>query len=58
MQIKMSLNNFFDINYNLKRIRRIIKKYDIICPHRSVNPYRRMVKVTKEHSVLPNLLNR
>ncbi|MDZ4965058.1 IS3 family transposase, partial [Clostridium perfringens] len=57
-QIKMTLNNFFGINYNLKRIRRIMKKYNIICPHRSANPYRRMMKATKEHSVLPNLLNR
>lgn len=54
----MTLNNFFGINYNLKRIRRIMKKYNIICPHRSANPYRRMMKATKEHSVLPNLLNR
>ena len=57
-QIKMTLNNFFGINYNLKRIRRIMKKYNIICPHRAANPYRQMLKATKEHSVLPNLLNR
>ena len=57
-QIKMTLNTQFNINYNLKRIRRIMKKYDIICPHRKANPYRRMMKATKEHRVLPNLLNR
>ena len=57
-QIKMTLNNHFGINYNLKRIRRIMKKYNIICPHRKANPYRRMMKATKEHTVLPNLLNR
>lgn len=57
-QIKMTLKNEFNINYNLKRIRRIMKKYDIICPHRKANPYRRMMKATKEHTVLPNLLNR
>lgn len=57
-QIKMTLNNHFNINYNLKRIRRIMKKYDIICPHRKANPYRRMMKATKEHTVLPNLLDR
>jgi len=57
-QIKMTLENQFDINYNLKRIRRIMNKYDIICPHRKANPYRRMMKATKEHSVLSNLLNR
>lgn len=57
-QIKMTLENQFGINYNLKRIRRIMKKYNIICPHRKANPYRRMMKATKEHTVLPNLLNR
>jgi putative transposase len=57
-QIKMTLNGEFKIIYNLKRIRRIMKKYDIICPIRKANPYRRMAKATKEHAVLPNLLNR
>ena len=57
-QIKMTLHNHFGINYNLKRIRRIMKKYDIICPHRKANPYRRMMKATKEHTILPNLLDR
>lgn len=54
----MTLEDHFDINYNLKRIRRIMKKYNILCPYRKANPYRRMMKATKEHSVLPNLLNR
>lgn len=57
-QIKMTLKGVFDIVYNLKRIRRIMKKYGIICPIRKANPYRRMMKATKEHTVLPNLLNR
>lgn len=45
-------------NYNLKRITRIMKKYDIVCPHRKANPYRTMMKASKKHKVLPNLLNR
>lgn len=57
-QIKMTLENQFKITYNLKRIRRIMKKYDIICPIRKANPYRRMMKSTKEHRVVPNSLNR
>ena len=57
-QIKMTLAGQFDVVYNLKRIRRIMKKYDIICPIRKANPYRRMMKATKEHRVVPNLLNR
>lgn len=54
----MTLQRFFNINYNLKRIRRIMKKFNISCPHRKANPYRRMMKANKEHTVLPNLLNR
>jgi len=54
----MALSDHFSINYNLKRIRRIMRKYNVICPHRKANPYRRMMKATKEHAVLPNLLNR
>lgn len=57
-QIKMTLEGRFGIVYNLKRIRRIMKKYQIICPIRKANPHKRMMKATKEHSVLPNMLNR
>lgn len=57
-QIKMTLEGEFDIVYNLKRIGRIMRKYGILCPIRKANPYRRMMKATKEHTVLPNLLNR
>lgn len=57
-QIKMTLEGQYGIVYNLKRIRRIMKKYNIICPIRKANPYRRMMKVTREHTVVPNLLNR
>lgn len=57
-QIKMTLNNRFKIVYNLKRIRRIMKKYNIICKKRKPNPYKRMMKATKEHSVFPNILKR
>ena len=53
-QIKMTLENQFDIVYNLKRIRRIMKKYKIICPIRKANPYRRMMKAQKNILVLPN----
>lgn len=57
-QIKMTLDGQFDTVYNLKRIRRIMKKYAIVCPFRKANPYRRMAKATKEHTTLPNQLNR
>jgi len=57
-QIKMTLAGQYGITYNLKRIRRIMKKYAILCPIRKANPYKKMMKATQEHSVLPNLLKR
>jgi putative transposase len=57
-QIKMTLEGQFKIVYNLKRIRRIMKKYAITCPIRRANPYKRIMKATHEHRVVPNLLNR
>ena len=57
-QIKMTLEGQFNVVYNLKRIRRIMKKYNIICPIRRANPYKRIMKATQEHKVVPNLLNR
>jgi putative transposase len=56
--IKMTLEHESNIVLNRKKIQRIMRKYDIICPIRKANPYRRMAKATKEHTVLPNLLNR
>lgn len=35
-----------------------MKKYSIVCPFRRANPYKRMMKATQEHRVVPNLLNR
>jgi putative transposase len=57
-QIKMTLENQYEITYNLKRIRRIMKKFNIVCPIRKANPYRRMAKATKEHRTCQNELQR
>ena len=58
LQIKMTLEGEMGIVYSLKRIRRIMKKYGIICPHRRRKPYLKLRKATEEHRVVPNLLNR
>ncbi|GKV65255.1 hypothetical protein NCCP2331_14080 [Sporosarcina sp. NCCP-2331] len=57
-QIKMTLQSQYGITYNLKRIRRIMKKSEIICPIRKANPARRMAKATKEHRTCENTLQR
>ena len=56
--ITMLLKNTFGIIYNRKKVQRIMRKYDIKCPIRKANPYRRMAKATKEHCTVPNKLNR
>lgn len=56
--IKMILENEFGLTYNLKRIRRLMKKLNLVCPHRKPNPYKRMAKATLEHRTLPNKLQR
>ena len=56
--IKMTLENEFGIKMNRKKIQRIMRKYDIVCPIRKANPYKRMAKATKEHRVVENKLNR
>lgn len=56
--IKMILANEFNITYNRKKIQRIMRKFEICCSIRKANPYKRMAKATKEHRVVPNVLNR
>lgn len=43
---------------NLKKIRRLMKKYNLICPIRKANPYRRMAKALKTSNVAENIVNR
>ena len=46
------------ISMNLKKIRRLMKKYRLFCPIRKANPYRRAAKAITTAQVAPNLLNR
>lgn len=43
---------------NVKKIRRLMKKYNLFCPIRQANPYRRMAKALKTNNVSDNILNR
>ena len=43
---------------NVKKIRRLMKKYNLYCPIRKANPYRRMAKALKTNNVVGNILNR
>lgn len=43
---------------NIKKIRRLMKKYNLFCPIRKANPYRRMAKALKTNNVANNIVNR
>lgn len=43
---------------NLKKIRRLMDKFNLSCPYRKANPYKRMAKALRTSNVAANLLNR
>lgn len=43
---------------NIKKIRRLMKKYNLFCPIRKANPYRRMAKALATNNVAPNIVER
>lgn len=46
------------VRMNLKKIRRLMDKFNLSCPYRGANPYKRMAKALKTSKVADNLLNR
>jgi putative transposase len=45
--IKMILNNEYDLEISRKKIQRIMNKYDIVCPHRKANSYKKIAKAQR-----------
>lgn len=43
---------------NIKKIQRLMRKYQLFCPIRKANPYRRMAKAIRTNKVADNLLQR
>ena len=46
------------IRMNIKKIRRLMRKYGLKCPYRGPNPYRQMAKSLKTNTVFPNKVDR
>lgn len=46
------------VRMNPKKIRRLMKKFHLLCPVRKVNPYRMQAKRLQENRIAPNVLNR
>ena len=47
-----------DVLMNLKKIRRLMRKYKLICPIRRINPYKQMMREMRTNSVAPNIVKR
>ena len=43
---------------NRKKVQRLMQKFNLFCPVRKPNPYRRMAKALKTDVIAPNLVNR
>jgi len=46
------------VSMNIKKIRRLMNKFNLRCPIRRANPYRRMAAALRTNNVAPNLLLR
>ena len=46
------------VRMNQKKISRLMKKFNLFCPIRKANPYRRMAKALKTYAVSDNLVQR
>ena len=56
--IKMTLEKQNGLIMNLKKIRRLMAKFGLVCPIRRANPYRRMAKALQTNNVYKNTLDR
>ncbi len=56
--IKMRMEQRSNVTMNHKKIRRLMKKYNLVVTIRRANPYRKIAKATQEHATCPNLLER
>lgn len=56
--IRMDLENKYGVVMNLKKIRRLMKKYGLQTNVRRKNPYKEIMMKTSEHSTCANILNR
>lgn len=52
----MMLERDFDTIYSRKKIQRLMRLFNIVCPMKTSNPYRDIWKATKEDKVAPNLV--
>lgn len=56
--IHMRLLHHPGIIMNVKKIRRLMRKYGLFCPIRRANPYRRMAREMQTNTIAANVVNR
>jgi transposase InsO family protein len=47
-----------NVRMNIKKIRRLMQKFHLLCPIRRPNPYRQMMRAMKTNNVAKNIVNR
>jgi transposase InsO family protein len=57
-QIKMRIKRNYGVIMNLKKIRRLMRKYDLVCPIRKINPIKAEIKKKQSHKIHGNILSR
>lgn len=57
-QIKYRIYKDYGIVMNLKKIRRLMKKYNLICPIRKINPIKAMIKANQANRTYSNIVDR
>ena len=58
IQIKMRLKRDYGLIMNLKKIRRLMNKYGLICPIRKINPVKAMIRAQHSNKTYDNVLDR
>ena len=56
--LRMVLKNDYDIIYNRKKIQRIMRKYQLICPVKKARPYGKRKNDGQENKIAPNRVKR
>lgn len=58
IQIKLRIERTHGIIMNLKKIRRLMKKYGLVCPIRKINPVKAMIRANQSNKTYSNRVAR
>lgn len=58
VQIKMRLHRDYGVVMNLKKIRRLMRKYRLVCPIRKINPTLKRIRESHSEKIHSNIVDR